>query len=188
MAKVFESQQAAYEGLLSQAISEGYSIALYKRYPTLSSGLETTRVVYRCARGGPIITKELKEARTQATHPQKRRKNTRSACTHCPFKICTKKTPSGGWVIEAIQLRGQDVDHSHNHPMDFNATSHHAYRRYKINVWKSQILAYWRIGDTPGTIMAKVREQLGGKKPPFLVSDVKNLCRAHGEASLRGDS
>lgn len=188
MAKVFESQQAAYEGLLSQAISEGYSIAHYKRYPTLSSGRETTRVVYRCAKGGPIITKESKEARTQATHPEKRRKNTRSACTDCPFKICTKKLSSGGWVIEAVQLRGRDVDHTHNHPMDFNATSHHAYRRREINLWKSQILAYWRIGDTPGRIMAKIREKLGGEEPPFLVSDVKNLCRAHGESSLRGDS
>jgi Transcription factor AFT len=77
----------------NHARTNGYSIAITSYKPA--------RVIYRCSKGG-----KYRDRKDSNMHESKRRKNTSTAKTGCPFRVDAAPCEAQpGWKVEVVENR-----------------------------------------------------------------------------------
>jgi hypothetical protein len=185
---VYTNIKAILPALQDHAARNGYSVVV--------ASSRDQRVVYACSKSG-----KYRDRKDPNTHESKRRKNTSTIKTDCPFRVVVKKCVDQiGWEIK-IQVN----NHNHKPVQALSALPEHRIAAIKpeeqsiirdiasLGHSPAQILNAIRQGNPTSTLiprdiynlLAKLRvEELGGKTPikwllqVFLVSSIiilKNL-------------
>ncbi|KJZ70655.1 hypothetical protein HIM_09975 [Hirsutella minnesotensis 3608] len=105
----FESREAAKAACSAVAKQEGFALAIRNKKPPGSDN--PTYLLLRCSKGGAY-----RDQRNETVHESKRRNNTHSLKSECPFQINIKLKHEGPWAVAPSRSSGP-----HNHPftMDF---------------------------------------------------------------------
>jgi hypothetical protein len=178
---VYSNLDAVKAALQAHGGAHGYSIVI-------DSSIPDKKVVYKCSKGG-----KYRDQRNPDMHETKRRKNTSTTKTNCPFRVVAKKLiDNPGWKVEV-----DNEKHNHLAISELSALPQHRIasmtleERAKVkelaslNNTPTQILDSLRAGN-PGThliskdiynLLASLRlEELNGKTPvEWLLNKLEEL-------------
>ncbi|KJZ72072.1 hypothetical protein HIM_08527 [Hirsutella minnesotensis 3608] len=140
----FESREAAKAACSAVAKQEGFALAIRNKKPPGSDN--PTYLLLRCSKGGAY-----RDQRNETVHESKRRNNTHSLKSECPFQINIKLKHEGPWAVAPSRSSGP-----HNHPFTPAAT-HSKYLAELIAAHRDQIIHFYNCGLRPFLIASHLR-------------------------------
>jgi hypothetical protein len=152
--------------LQSHARANGYTLA--KETTT------ATRQVYKCSKGGRYKSK----GRDRNIESAKRRKNSGSIKTGCPFRIVAHRTSGGQWQVQV-----HNGDHNHGAASAITASTKH--RRIALAPEaQSDICIMIAMGTKASLILQAV--QLKHGQVVLVAKDIYNLQHSYRTKQLAG--
>ncbi|PHH74556.1 hypothetical protein CDD82_4888 [Ophiocordyceps australis] len=188
----FETLDEALAALENVAREQGFATAIRTKRP---SAANPTYVLLRCSKGSKWI-----DQGDPNIPESKRRRNTISQMTACPFKILIKRKDvprDSGNIFWSISV----THHQHNHEM-IPAIGHTKYRVQIVNKYKHVIISLYNSGNKPSQIMRKLHAYaegtlvttLPGALPPqdpdvmaISRSDISNVIMRYRNEMLNRD-
>jgi hypothetical protein len=96
---IYSNLDTIKAALQAHTSAYGYSIVI-------DSSIPDKKVVYKCSKGG-----KYRDQRNPDMHETKRRKNTSTTKTNCPFRVIAKKLVDlPRWKVEVVDI--DDLDES----------------------------------------------------------------------------
>lgn len=157
---VYASSTALLAAYQAYAYNKGYGVVLNAK----NKNKEGARVIYMCDKGG-----KPRDRKNNDLHPSKKRPNTGSRKTDCPYRIIAQEQGEGGtW-------RGYILEEHHNHEPSDDPIAHPSNRTKKLGINQEALALVLSLlsRQTPvSTIRAQLREKWGVELTP---RDVYNM-------------
>ena len=144
---VYVSATALLAAYQAHAYNKGYGVVLNAK----NKNKEGARVIYMCDKGG-----KPRDRKNEDLHPSKKRPNTGSRKTDCPYRIIAQEQGKGGtW-------RGYILEEHHNHEPSDDPIAHPSNRTKKLDINQEALALVSSLLNrrTPvSTIRAQLREK-----------------------------
>jgi hypothetical protein len=159
-------QAAAKVALQAHGRTHGYSISVESSRPQ--------RTVYNCSKGGKYRDK----GKNPETHESKRRKNTSTRKTECPWQVVAKNNISGGCKVEVVEN-----NHNHESVTALSALPQHRIASMALSE-KDRVKEMQSLGYPPSQILRTIRSE--DKDSLLTPRDIYNLFASFRIEELNG--
>ncbi|KAG6023805.1 hypothetical protein E4U41_001931 [Claviceps citrina] len=163
--KPFPDLETLKSALRTTSHALGFALVTHKSYPNAA---HPSRIVLRCCKGRRY-TSQVKPD----TPDSRRRKNTSSQMTECPYRL-TIKIDLG---VCRLRRPGSAVSARHNHSLDGVPLAQ--VRNHKIKRLEGRILAQYYAGVPPLQILRSLQATRGKDVEGITRHDIYNAIRRH---------